>query len=99
MKFRGITLFLGSLCFVAVVLAQNSGPDDLPSAPSAVQQERTKPKPPPRAAPAASAAPQVSATSTAAGPQTTPAAAPPAAKSGPAQANTSSQGKADPNTN
>src|SRR5712692_3016855 len=93
MKFRGVILLLGSILFVAVVLAQNSGSDDLPSAPSAVQQERTKPKPPPPAAPRAST------TSAEAGPQTTPPAQPPAAKSGAAQANTSSQGKADQNSN
>jgi VWFA-related protein len=92
MKFRGITLFLGSLCFVAVVLAQNSGSDDLPSAPSAVQQERTKPKPPP---PAPRAEPQPSNPSASAESQAaTPANSPPA-KSGPPQADASPQGKAD----
>jgi len=92
MKFRGITLFLGSLGFVAVVLAQNSGSDDLPSAPSAVQQERTKPKPPP---PAPRAEPQPSNPSASAEPQAaTPANSPPA-KSGPPQADVSPQGKGD----
>ena len=99
MKFRGIILLLGSILFVAAVFAQNSGSDDLPSAPSAVQQERTRPKPPPPAAPAASAAPRTSTTSAEAGPQTTPPAESPAAKGGAAQANSSSQGKADPNSN
>jgi VWFA-related protein len=99
MKFRGIILLLGSILFVAAVFAQNSGSDDLPSAPSAVQQERTRPKPPPPAAPPASAAPRTSTTSAEAGPQTTPPAESPAAKSGAAQANSSSQGKADPNSN
>jgi Ca-activated chloride channel homolog len=93
MKFRGIILLLGSILFVAAVFAQNSGSDDLPSAPSAVQQERTRPKPPPPAAP------RTSTTSAEAGPQTTPPAESPAAKSGAAQANSSSQGKADPNSN
>ena len=97
MKFRGIILLLGSILFVAAVFAQNSGSDDLPSAPSAVQQERTRPKPPAPTAPA-SAAPRTSTTSAEAGPQTTPSAESPAAKSGAAQAN-SSQGKADPNSN
>src|SRR5580704_9322292 len=99
MKFRGIILLPGSILFVAAVFAQNSGSDDLPSAPSAVQQERTRPKPPPPAAPAASAAPRTSTTSAEAGPQTTPPAESPAAKGGAAQANSSSQGKADPNSN
>ena len=99
MKFRGIILLLGSILFVAAVFAQNSGSDDLPSAPSAVQQERTRPKPPPPAAPPASAAPRTSTTSAEAGPQTTPPAESPAAKSGATQANSSSQGKADPNSN
>jgi Ca-activated chloride channel family protein len=99
MKFRGIILSLGSILFAAAVFAQNSGSDDLPSAPSAVQQERTRPKPPPPAAPPASAAPRTSTTSAEAGPQTTPPAEAPAAKSGAAQANSSSQGKADPNAN
>jgi Ca-activated chloride channel homolog len=99
MKFRGIILLLGSILFVAAVFAQNSGSDDLPSAPSAVQQERARPKPPPPATPPASAAPRTSTTSADAGPQTTPPAESPAAKGGAAQANSSSQGKADPNSN
>ena len=99
MKFRGIILLLGSVLFVAVVFAQNSGSDDLPSAPSAVQQQRTKPKPPSPAAPPASAAPRASSTSAAAEPQTTPPPESPATKSGATQANTSSQGKADQNAN
>lgn len=49
MKFRGIILLLGSMLFGPILLAQNSGSDDLPSAPSAVKQERSKPKPPPPA--------------------------------------------------
>jgi Ca-activated chloride channel family protein len=99
MKFRGIILLLGSILFVAVVFAQNSGSDDLPSAPSAVQQERTKPKPPPPAAPPAPAASRASTTSAEAQPQTTPPAESPAAKSGATPANTSSLGKADQNSN
>lgn len=85
MKFRGITLLLGSMLFVAVVLAQNSGSDDLPAAPSAVQQERAKPKPPPPAPapPPATAEPQTANTSASTEPQTTPQADSPAAKSEP----------------
>ncbi len=49
MKFRGIILLLGSMLFGAILWAQSSGSDELPSAPSAVQQERSKPKPPPPA--------------------------------------------------
>ena len=54
MKFRSVILLLGSMWFVAVLLAQNSS-DELPSAPSAVKQERSQPKPPPPAPPPASA--------------------------------------------
>jgi Ca-activated chloride channel family protein len=52
MRFRGIALVLGILGLTATVCAQNSGSEDLPSAPSAVQQRRSRPKPPPPAAPA-----------------------------------------------
>jgi Ca-activated chloride channel family protein len=99
MKFRGVVLLLGSSLFVAVVFAQNSGSGDLPSAPSAVQQERTRPKPPPPAAPPAGAVPQASTTSAEAEPQTTTPAEPPAANSGAAQANTASPGKAAQDSN
>jgi len=57
MKFRGVILVLGSVLLVAVVCAQNSGPEDLPSAPSAVQQQLSNPKPPPPANPAPAHAP------------------------------------------
>jgi Ca-activated chloride channel homolog len=93
MKFPGIILLLGSILSVAMVLAQSSGSDDLPSAPSAVQQERTKPKP---AAPPVSAAPQASTASASAEPQATSTAAPPTAKGAAAQPNTSAQGSAEP---
>ena len=56
MRFRGVSLVLGIILFGAVVLAQNSGSDALPSAPSAVQQGLSRPKPappPPAPAPAA----------------------------------------------
>ena len=56
MKFRSVILLLGSMWFVAVLLAQNSS-DELPSAPSAVKQERSQPKPPQPAPPPASAEP------------------------------------------
>jgi len=59
MKFRGIIL-LGSMLFAGIVLAQDSGSDNLPSAPSAVQQERSKPKPPPPAPPPAKVEAQAS---------------------------------------
>ena len=88
MKFRGVILSLGSILFVALAVAQNSGSDDLPSAPSAVQQERNKPRPSPPAKP------QVSTTSAEAEPQTTPAAGTPAAKSGAEPATPRSPGKA-----
>jgi Ca-activated chloride channel homolog len=84
MKFRGVVLLLGSIFFLAAAFAQTSGSDDLPSAPSAVRQERSKPKP---AAPANVEA-QASTSS-----QTTPPAATPAAKSGTPQAAPSTQEK------
>jgi Ca-activated chloride channel family protein len=100
MKFRGVALLLGSSLFVAVVFAQNSGSGDLPSAPSAVQQERSKPKPPPPAAPPpASTVPQASTTSAEAAPQTTTPAEPPAAGSTATPANPSSPGKAAQESN
>jgi VWFA-related protein len=48
MKSRGPILLLGSVFLVAATLAQNSGQDDLPSAPSAVQEQLNRPKPAPR---------------------------------------------------
>ncbi len=97
MKFRGISLFLGSLLFVAVVFAQNSGVDHLPSAASAVQQERTQPPPP--AAPPASPEPQASTISPSSHPQEALSADSPAAQAPPAQLGASSQGKADQPSN
>jgi VWFA-related protein len=47
MKVRDIALLLGTLGLVAALWAQNSGSEQLPSAPSAVQQELGRPKPPP----------------------------------------------------
>src|SRR6476646_3737805 len=99
MKFRGITWWLCGMLFVAGARAQNSGPDDLPSAPSAVQQERIKPKAPPPAASAVSADPQAPRTSAVAEAQAAPQAEPPAAKSAPVQATPASPAKADQNSN
>jgi Ca-activated chloride channel homolog len=48
MKSRGPILLLGSVFLVAAAFAQNSGQDDLPSAPSAVQEQLNRPKPVPR---------------------------------------------------
>jgi Ca-activated chloride channel family protein len=92
MKFRGITLGLGSMLIVAVVFAQNSGTDDLPSAPSATQQERAKPKPAPPPAPAK---PSTASAEMQAATPTDPS----AAKSVPAKPDASSQGKVDPAAN
>jgi VWFA-related protein len=61
--------------FVVGAVAQNSGSDDLPSAPSAVRQERSKPQPPPPTASPAKTEVQASAPSD---PQTTPQAESPA---------------------
>lgn len=91
MKFRGITLLLVSTLLVGVVIAQDSDSDDLPSAPSAIQQERSNPQPPPPAK--AEAQP-----STASATVEPPAAAPvssSAIKSEPAQAVAPAQKKAD----
>jgi VWFA-related protein len=84
MKFRGSVLLLGSVLFLAPAFAQTSGSDELPSAPSAVRQERSKPKP----APPAKVEAQASTPS-----QTTPPAETPAAKSGTPQATPSTQEK------
>ncbi len=81
MKFRGSILTLGSILLAAVVFAQNPGLDDLPSAPSAVQQQPSKPKPKPPADPPVNAAPAVSDTSASSQTETPPAADPQAAKS------------------
>jgi Ca-activated chloride channel homolog len=85
MKFRGIIFLLASVAFGAVVMAQNAGPDDLPSAPSATQQERAKPKPAP-----APAKPQASTEAQASAP------ADPSAKSVPPKADASSQSTTAP---
>jgi VWFA-related protein len=77
MKFRGAILCLGSALLVAAVFAQTSTPEDLPSAPSAVKQQISKPKPPADPPPATApppAAPQASESSVSGSPQT---AAPP----------------------
>ncbi|MGZ4731364.1 MAG: VWA domain-containing protein [Terriglobales bacterium] len=98
MKFRGIILLMGSMLFVAVVLAQDSS-DDLPSAPSAVKQERSQPKPPPPAPPPANAEPQAANRSPAAEPQTAPPADSPATKPEPPKSDTSPKAKADEASN
>jgi Ca-activated chloride channel family protein len=77
MKSRGLILLMGSILLVAVTFAQNSGQDDLPSAPSAVQEQLSKPKPAPPSNPApaqtpAPAEPQTSATSHAAAAKSEP---------------------------
>jgi len=59
MKFRSIAILLGSTLCMTAVVAQNPASDDLPSAPSAVQQERSKPKPPRPAATKPNSAPPV----------------------------------------
>src|SRR5438876_5460662 len=67
MKFCGVILLLGSILLVAGVFTHSLGQDDLPSAPSAVQEQLSKPKPvpPPNPAPAP-AQPQTTAPSDAA---------------------------------
>jgi len=99
MTFRGIILLLGSMLFGAILLAQSSGSDELPSAPSAVQQERSKPKPPPPAPPPAKVEAQAS---TPTGTQTAPQPEPPAkstpapAATAPSQTDQNSTGPDDP---
>ena len=92
MKFRGVILLLGSMWFVAVLLAQTSS-DDLPSAPSAVKQERSQPKPPPPAPPPAST------TSETAQSQANPPVDSPPAKAVPAQSEASPKAKEDKPSN
>ena len=96
MKVRGLILFLGSMLFVAGVCAQNSGSDDLPSAPSAIQQERKQPKPPPPSAPPATAKPQAPDPSAADEAQATPPVDPAAAKSAPAPSSPPPQDSTSP---
>ena len=84
MKFRGSVLLLGSISFLAAAFAQTSGSDELPSAPSAVRQESSKPKP----APPVKVEAQASTPS-----QTTPPAETPAAKSGTPKAAPTAQEK------
>src|SRR6476620_505683 len=98
MKFRGVILLLGSMWFVAVLLAQNSS-DELPSAPSAVKQERSQPKPPPPAPPPASAEPPASNAPEATGSQANPPADSPAAKPEATQSDASSKANEDKPTN
>ncbi len=96
MKFRGIILLLGSMLFGAILLAQSSGSDELPSAPSAVQQERSKPKPPPPA-PAPPPAKVEAQASTPSPTQATPQSASPA-KSGSAPAAAPTPAQTDQNS-
>jgi Ca-activated chloride channel family protein len=91
MKFRGIMVLLGSVLSASVVVAQNSGSNDLPSAPSAVQQQRANPKPAPPAAPPPKTETQAPSPSPATEAQTAPAAPPPDTKSGTAPASPSPQ--------
>ncbi|MGH9547771.1 MAG: VWA domain-containing protein [Terriglobales bacterium] len=92
MKFRGVILLLGSMWMVAALVAQNSS-DELPSAPSAVKQERSQPKPPAPAPPTASTA---SATGQS---QVNPPADSSAAKAVPAQPDASSKATPDKPSN
>jgi VWFA-related protein len=57
MKSRGLILLLGGISLVAVLFAQTSGQEDLPSAPSAVQEQLSKPKPAPPSNPAPAQSP------------------------------------------
>ncbi len=93
MRFRSVSLVLSVILLGAVVLAQNSGPDALPSAPSAVQQELNRPKPAP---PPPSPAPAPAATESAnAQPQTAPPSDTAEAKSAVAPADTTPPAKSD----
>jgi Ca-activated chloride channel family protein len=79
MRFRGAILCLGGM--LCAVFAQSSAQDDLPSAPSAVQEQRSKPKPSPPATPPSAPA------------QTPAAASPSAAKVEPAQSDATPESK------
>jgi VWFA-related protein len=96
MKFRSVILLLGSMWMVAVLVAQNSS-DDLPSAPSAVKQERSQPKPPAPAPPPASAPPASNTPETAQSQGNAPADS--AAKAVPAQPGASPKATADKPSN
>jgi VWFA-related protein len=98
MKFRSVILLLGSMWFVAVLLAQNSS-DDLPSAPSAVKQERSRPKPPPPAPPPASAEPPTANTHETTESQANPPADSPSAKPEAAQSSASPKASDDKPSN
>src|SRR5438094_7139603 len=98
MKCRGIALLLGSVLCTAVV-AQNPESDDLPSAPSAVQQERSKPKPPPPAASKTNSTSQSSNSSASSDTQTPVSSDPSAAKSEPPQSAAKSESKSDTTSN
>ena len=95
MKFRSVILLLGSMWFAAVLLAQNSS-DELPSAPSAVKQELSQPKPAP---PPASAEPPAGNTSETTESQANPPADTPAAKPEAAQSEASSKTSEDKPSN
>ena len=95
MKFRSVILLLGSMWFAAVLLAQNSS-DELPSAPSAVKQELSRPKPAP---PPASAEPPAGNTPETTESQANPPADSPAAKPEAAQSEASSKASEDKPSN
>src|SRR6478609_7783910 len=96
MKFRSVILLLGSMWFVAVLLAQSSS-DELPSAPSAVKQERSQPKPAPPAP--AGAQPPAGNTPETTESQANPPADSPAAKPEAAQSDASSKAAEDKPSN
>ncbi len=98
MKVRSVILLLGSVWFAAVLFAQSSS-DDLPSAPSAVKQERSQPVPPPPAPPQASAEPPASNTSEATESQASPPPESPAAKPEAAQSDAPPKAKDDKPSN
>src|SRR6476646_7477498 len=98
MKFRSVILLLGSMWFVAVLLAQSSS-DELPSAPSAVKQQRSQPKPAPPAPAPAGAQPPAGNTPETTESQANPPADSPAAKPEAAQSDASSKAAEDKPSN
>src|SRR6476646_8609647 len=98
MKFRSVILLLGSMWFVAVLLAQSSS-DELPSAPSAVKQQRSQPKPAPPAPAPAGAQPPAGNTPETTESQANPPADSPAAKPEAAQSEASSKASEDKPSN
>jgi Ca-activated chloride channel family protein len=92
MRARDFSLFLGGVVLILVAaVAQNSGQEELPSAPSAVQQQRQRPKPAAAAPQQGAPASQGPAQQTQADDPAEPQAAPPAGQQSAATAGNEAQ--------